>query len=50
MTTRFERSVVRLYADAGRTSQRPSAMGAGFLVDDRHVLTCKHRPKVRAGR
>lgn len=38
----FERCVVRLYESASSGGSRKVIQGAGFLVDDRHILTCHH--------
>ena len=39
---RFERCVVRLYGTDNPASGRKTIQGAGFLVDDKHILTCHH--------
>lgn len=39
---RFERCVVRLYGSDNPASSRKTIQGAGFLVDDKHIVTCHH--------
>ncbi|MHA6784292.1 nSTAND1 domain-containing NTPase [Pseudonocardia saturnea] len=43
MTSKFERCVVRLYGETTTPrGPRRRVQGAGFLIDDTHVITCEH--------